>query len=1138
MSKINDLIQSSNSLFQQNLLDEIEFSHAPDLLVSLKTTALSKLNTILKENQQYNDTISKTDLNKVLNKISKLDDKTYINKTTECDICNIPSIEETINKYIPSLKTQDIQFEELSKIEENYNKSKISSDLKNISTFINDTAIAGAIVYLMTNLIIDFINSTDKPSISRSSILQNSIQNKFNLFKEATAQSLKDQKNNFLNSFKALDGIILLIVGSYVLWEFNKEKIQSAAKDNLNKICCLSPDPDTTEEIKQTTSNLLGLKSGTIDSSSLINGECPIDQNSEIPVVSIPFDDKSKDLPSCEITQEVPISANISDVNNELAVKAIIENLSVYKSSLNVTIGEKIDQNNIIFKINNKKILNWYSPVSGVITNISSDNKTIYVDNIEEVDNIAVSLSNQLTDKFTELDNIKKFITDYITPASYTSLLYQSSLVDISTLTSKGLVVDPRSVNNIYSNLVDTNKTLANSIVIMINNVANSDAIKTATIDENKSGDNLKKIQEEITNIQTYYINQLQNNVTNSKDICSKIISKEEDYKIFDHYLINLYLPLNNINDFNNINTDILSQNNNIVQSDIEQRFKTIINQITTDRFKLDGNYNYVLLNRLKNKISILSGKSADEDVTFMISSYIETHNIYSIKDYLFTISANYNNSDKESIIKECLTIFIYYINPKKTTDTNKKSNIIDKQKELKDLKERTSREFILINNFFINIFKRLTEIPVEIEELNYKLNNIVTFNSYSIKEIDNEQYRYYTIVDEKEDKTCPIVNTNIASSKKSDDINYWLKYCGLATLISLPNLSTVIIGSNTIQLPVIYIPIKSFSTVWGVFVIGLGICGISISPFTLFANCSNNYNLPLPDSANPITIIKKEITNLKNDLISQVKEFKNVAVNKNMSSLSKKCIEYDNQINQLLTEKGLLKAQKPNKSLYTNVNIYQRDLLIWNEKLAKYDIKVKSLKVEKNIEANKYKILSDSKVGTAKISDAKVNDPTINSLEKTETNIIEKTSIIDKNIDNIDNTIKPLAESPVPIAMKPQMMNFGFTIKNTKPVIKIGDMDNGGNNINKPVLNTFLKSKKLNKNNFITNINGELSKININDNLKELKGLMIINKECLPKYEDLSLSNLSWSTNFISKEWGPTGAKTYGTPGQNPLPI
>jgi hypothetical protein len=217
MSKINDLIESSNLLFQQNLQDEIEFSHAPDLLVNLKNNALSKLNTILKENQHYNDNISKTDLNKLLNKISKLDNKTYINKTTDCDICNIPNIEETINKYIPSLKIQDIQFEELSKLEENYNKSKISSDIKTISTYINDTAIAGAIIYLMTNLIIDFINSTDKPSISRSSILQNSIQNKFNLFKESTSQSLKDEKNKFLNSFKALDGIILLIVGSYIL---------------------------------------------------------------------------------------------------------------------------------------------------------------------------------------------------------------------------------------------------------------------------------------------------------------------------------------------------------------------------------------------------------------------------------------------------------------------------------------------------------------------------------------------------------------------------------------------------------------------------------------------------------------------------------------------------------------------------------------------------------------------------------------------------------------------------------------------------------------------------------------------------------------------------------------------------------
>jgi hypothetical protein len=47
------------------------------------------------------------------------------------------------------------------------------------------------------------------------------------------------------------------------------------------------------------------------------------------------------------------------------------------------------------------------------------------------------------------------------------------------------------------------------------------------------------------------------------------------------------------------------------------------------------------------------------------------------------------------------------------------------------------------------------------------------------------------------------------------------------------------------------------------------------------------------------------------------------------MNSLSKKCINYDNQINQLSLEKGLLKAQKPNKSLYINDNSYQKDLLI-----------------------------------------------------------------------------------------------------------------------------------------------------------------------------------------------------------------
>jgi hypothetical protein len=45
-----------------------------------------------------------------------------------------------------------------------------------------------------------------------------------------------------------------------------------------------------------------------------------------------------------------------------------------------------------------------------------------------------------------------------------------------------------------------------------------------------------------------------------------------------------------------------------------------------------------------------------------------------------------------------------------------------------------------------------------------------------------------------------------------------------------------------------------------------------------------------------------------------------------------------------------------------------------------------------------------------------------------------------------------------------------------------------------------------------------------------------MMKKDAFPKYEKLTITNLNW-INFLATKWTIEGGKTFGIPGQPPLP-
>lgn len=105
-------------------------------------------------------------------------------------------------------------------------------------------------------------------------------------------------------------------------------------------------------------------------------------------------------------------------------------------------------------------------------------------------------------------------------------------------------------------------------------------------------------------------------------------------------------------------------------------------------------------------------------------------------------------------------------------------------------------------------------------------------------------------ITDDVDDKFCPMMEVPIT------DIKYWKRYCGVATLATIPFLATgLVILGIPIPFPAIYIPLV---VVNGdvLMVVGIGNRGITFFPMVLYVNANHDYSTALV----PILIALKAV--------------------------------------------------------------------------------------------------------------------------------------------------------------------------------------------------------------------------------------------------------------------------------------
>ncbi|MEG1363891.1 MAG: hypothetical protein RSC92_05630, partial [Clostridia bacterium] len=168
-----------------------------------------------------------------------------------------------------------------------------------------------------------------------------------------------------------------------------------------------------------------------------------------------------------------------------------------------------------------------------------------------------------------------------------------------------------------------------------------------------------------------------------------------------------------------------------------------------------------------------------------------------------------------------------------------------------------------LINNGIVPIEFELEEdynnINLKISQLENDISSDNNWSNITIKNINGIEYYFLNY---------NILNKDDTNNIEISDLDYWKKYLRIATLNGLNPIywsTGLILLGTPILMPIVYIPTKVIKTSYGCIVMGISICGISISPLILYVNLSNK---PEPIIKIPsITNIKQTIVEMKKDI-------------------------------------------------------------------------------------------------------------------------------------------------------------------------------------------------------------------------------------------------------------------------------
>lgn len=503
--------------------------------------------------------------------------------------------------------------------------------------------------------------------------------------------------------------------------------------------------------------------------------------------------------------------------------------------SFNKEINEEIKLNDIIGYVENTPIK---SKIEGKV--IEKKNRHILVkpNEIEEVKEIEVQEDETINSLIKAFENIG-YIEDVLkNDALYTykTILYRNTIYNFYSITN---------TNAKYEEIINDFNNETKKLEDKIKNICNKDNITKKIEKEN----GLLEIKDEIMEIKSKYFSYIIDILNNNKSLSS---NEQIDYKLLDYYY-NFILNIN-YNDKNPYSVELFNIINSFIQDrkKIEKLNRDIKEDINNIALKIDKNKKNFFEYNIEKEIGKLNLNNINETYEYLKKLFgiknTESKQIKMDSDNINSDTINeITNSNAETLSEDDMKNITNDVLVKKIAVLlnvwhNYKNNVNNE----KSLNEQTIYEFNILIEFYNKIISE------------YVKNNDIINNIDSYKEaswpcagtiyIDNLEYKHYLFIKENvnNDVTEEEGNNQVSTKTKYEQTTYqyWLKYCGMATLVNcmLPIYwgTGFLVAGVPMPMPIILIPIHVVSGSCTC-VIGISICGIWVDAMMIFSNMSAN---------------------------------------------------------------------------------------------------------------------------------------------------------------------------------------------------------------------------------------------------------------------------------------------------------
>jgi len=1156
MGKIADIIKKFLLGFLNKALEKARsFFDKPKALIALQVAALAILNPLL----TWLKALLEKKISQLLNKGDDLSFIADINNITDDDVENYVKnnrdLQRLMNFAGNSLDESSLSDITLACTDPDYYTSqaaKMKSALKSagggldgndyirIATTESDfdekvngidlTGIANLLdklsgilpwvfmVYIIILKVKEFLTQNEFPSKYRGKYAQRLLRIVAKILKEekAKAEDTKastEEIDGMLKGLKAMDAIIGASLMATFIYLENRKKLQGESLIALNSLSAITcnVEIEPAGDFILDTSSLRNLNINDIN-----NVTCPVDIAPVVPHEPFELKATNERLNSCDVETSEPKQASLdADAYYDIANKALIENTTKDPFNIKVSKNQLVNTQTVLGAMGDSLI---YSPVDGVVLS-TSKNKVILGDISDPESTYVDELIKETQDLYTELNNIKFFIKDFYVNSWFPVLLAASPLIDASLNAEElGKIQYPNGgVSKRFKLAQKDADKRKEDYEKRVEQITGKDNVKTKC-----ENDEILLIKEEVDEEEKTYYEGLQVVTTTAENQSKVTLPKPDEFLTLD-YFYDIYAAVLSLWE----------------QNDVTRPFRDELNSIIIERFFIDG-WDVKKLERKVNSLckDLAEGTFFEETRNFfrqMLLKYDTEHDLKAVEDYVASLSKNneeFTTDQKDAAIAKIMFVFNFVLEIKERVENEYAPEL--------NRYDATASEANFIDNYFASLWKRYGEIPKRLEEVLAILEDVgITFTTYTVIDIDDEEYRYYSL----SERTCPVPDATDGddylspfSEAEYKDFKYWLKYCAIATLVGITNFP---LGWGTgfpppigpIPFPVIYIPIKAFQLNWGIIVIGISITGIYPFPWVLISNLSTEYHVPFVD---PAGFIRKQIDAVKKELTGSLKNYRQSTLKSFMEKQKKEVEALTVKVDVLTETTRLHKLEKPkrDRTQKNSLVTYTSQLAGWTSTQATFKKDTETLKVERYKAEIKYDIAYKAFSGTP-INDTP--DPKIEAMKKTE-------ELIDKQFQKLDVLIASIGNllAPLPITTKPETANFAFTIKNPKPINKFADDLN--DNINTGVLNPIIENFELKSEDLMTaNYSSQLNKsvLNWDKYTGALRASMplIVQKDPFPKYENLKLTNITW-ISFLYKDWTTKGAQTYGFPGFPQVPV